>query len=392
MKKTTLFKRLIVPSVALCATIVNSAFANPVVVPDAPQIAATGFVLMDFHSGKVLAEKNMHDKLPPASLTKMMTSYVIGQEIKRGNVSPDDDVVISENAWAKNFPDSSKMFIEVGTTVKVRDLNKGIIIQSGNDACVAMAEHIAGSTDAFVDLMNAWASTLGMKDTHYTNVHGLDSDELYSTPYDLALLGRALIRDVPEEYKIYSEKKFTYNGITQYNRNGLLWDKSMNVDGIKTGHTSQAGYNLVTSATEGKMRLVAVVMGTKSSNARKAESKKLLSYGFRFFETVNPHKAGETFVKERIWMGNKSEVALGVNEDTYVTLPRGEAKNMQASFILDKELKAPIKQGDVVGKLYYQLDGNDVAQYPLVALEDVDEGGVFSRLWDYVILLFKSLF
>lgn len=392
MKKTTLFKRLIVPSVALCATIVNSAFANPVVVPDAPQIAANGFVLMDFHSGKVLAEKNMHEKLPPASLTKMMTSYVIGQEIKRGNVSPDDDVVISENAWAKNFPDSSKMFIEVGTTVKVRDLNKGIIIQSGNDACVAMAEHIAGSTDAFVDLMNAWASTLGMKDTHYTNVHGLDSENLYSTPYDLALLGRALIRDVPEEYKIYSEKKFTYNGITQYNRNGLLWDKSMNVDGIKTGHTSHAGYNLVTSATEGKMRLVAVVMGTKSSNARKAESKKLLSYGFRFFETVNPHKAGETFVKERIWMGNKSEVALGVNEDTYVTLPRGEAKNMQASFILDKELKAPIKKGDVVGKLYYQLDGNDVAQYPLVALEDVDEGGVFSRLWDYIILLFKSLF
>ncbi|HDY7753272.1 TPA: serine hydrolase [Vibrio vulnificus] len=393
MNKTTkIVKSTLVSSLALSATLAYSVSAAPVVVPDAPQIAAKGFVLMDYHSGKVLAEKEMNTKLSPASLTKMMTSYVIGQELERGNISLEDDVVVSKNAWAKNFPDSSKMFIEVGTTVKVKDLNRGIIIQSGNDACVAMAEHIAGSEDAFVDLMNAWASSIGMTNTHFANVHGLDNANLYSTPYDMALLGQALIRDVPDEYRIYSEQKFTYNGITQYNRNGLLWDKSMNVDGIKTGHTSNAGYSLVSSATEGKMRLIAVVMGTKDMNARKSESKKLLSYGFRFFETVAPHKAGKTFVEEKIWMGNKDTLALGVNEDTYVTLPRGQAKNLTASFVLEKELQAPIKKGDVVGKLYYQVDGEDVAQYPLLALESVDEGSLFSRLWDYLVLLFKSLF
>ncbi|GAB2654865.1 serine hydrolase [Vibrio panuliri] len=392
MKKTTLLKTVFASSIALSTTFASQVIASPVVVPDPPQIAAKGYVLMDYHSGKVLAEKEMNTKLSPASLTKMMTSYVIGQELARGNISENDDVTISKNAWAKNFPDSSKMFIEVGTTVKVKDLNRGIIIQSGNDACVAMAEHIAGSEDAFVDLMNAWANSLGMKDSHFANVHGLDNDALYSTPYDMALLGSALIRDVPEEYRIYSEKKFTYNGITQYNRNGLLWDKSMNVDGIKTGHTSNAGYSLVSSATEGKMRLVAVVMGTKNANARKSESKKLLSYGFRFFETVAPHKAGETFVEEKVWMGDKDMVALGLDQDTYVTLPRGQAKNLKASFVLEKELEAPISKGDVVGKLYYQLDGEDIAEYPLLALEDVQEGSLFSRLWDYIVMLVKSFF
>ncbi|OEE78115.1 serine hydrolase [Vibrio ordalii] len=392
MKKHTFLKPILASSIALSATFTSSVFSAPIVIPDAPQIAAKGYVLMDYHSGKVLAEKEMNTKLSPASLTKMMTSYVIGQELKRGNISPQDKVVVSKNAWAKNYPDSSKMFIEVGTTVTVEELNKGIIIQSGNDACVAMAEHIAGSEDAFVDLMNAWASSLKMSNTHFANVHGLDNPNLYSTPYDMALLGQALIRDVPNEYRIYSEQKYTYNGITQYNRNGLLWDKSMNVDGIKTGHTSNAGYSLVSSATEGKMRLVAVVMGTKDENARKSESKKLLSYGFRFFETVAPHKADETFVEEKIWMGDKDKVALGVNEDTYVTLPRGQAKDLSASFVLEKELRAPISKGDVVGKLYYQLDGKDVAEYPLLALENVDEGSIFSRLWDYIILLFKGLF
>ncbi|TKF31968.1 serine hydrolase [Enterovibrio norvegicus] len=390
MNKSSSLLRSLVLSTAVLAS--ASAVAAPSVVPDAPQIAAKGYVLLDYNSGKVLAENNAYERLNPASLTKMMTSYVIGQEVERGNISLEDDVVISKNAWAKNFPGSSKMFIEVGTTVSVADLNRGIIIQSGNDACVAMAEHVAGSEDSFVDLMNGWAKTLGMKDTHYANSHGLDHDELYSTPYDLALLGQALIRDVPEEYRIYEEKSFTYNGITQYNRNGLLWDKSMNVDGIKTGHTDKAGYNLVSSATEGKMRLIAVVMGTNSANARKAESKKLLNYGFRFFETVAPHKANETFVTEKVWMGDTDQVALGVSEDTYVTLPRGKARDLEASFVLEKTLEAPIVKGDVVGKLYYQVDGEDIAEYPLVALNNVQEGGLFSRLMDYIIMFFKSLF
>ncbi len=389
MNKFSFLLRAVVFSAVIVSTASNSA---PTVVPEPPQIAAKGYVLMDYHSGKILAEKNAYERLNPASLTKMMTSYVIGQEVEQGNISLDDTVVISKNAWAKNFPGSSKMFIEVGTSVKVADLNRGIIIQSGNDACVAMAEHVAGSEDSFVDLMNAWANTLGMKDTHFANSHGLDDPKLYSTPYDLALLGQALIRDVPEEYRIYKEKSFNYNGITQYNRNGLLWDKSMNVDGIKTGHTDKAGYNLVSSATEGDMRLIAVVMGTSSANARKAESKKLLNYGFRFFETLEPHKAGETFVDEKVWMGDVETVALGVNENTYVTLPRGEAKNLKASFVLEKNLEAPIYKGDVVGKLYYKVDNETVGEYPLVALNDVKEGGLFSRLFDMLVMFIQSLF
>lgn len=376
----------------LAATVSFQAIAVPTVVPDPPAISAKGYVLMDYHSGKVLVEHNANERLNPASLTKMMTSYVVGQEVENGNISLDDDVVISEKAWAKNFPDSSKMFIEVGSTVKVADLNRGIIIQSGNDACIAMAEHVAGSEDSFVDLMNGWAQALGMDNTHFANSHGLDNDNLYSTPYDIALLSRALIRDVPSEYRIYKEKSFTYNGITQYNRNGLLWDKSMNVDGIKTGHTSGAGYNLASSATEGDMRLIAVVMGTKSTNARKAESKKLLNYGFRFFETIKPHSANETFVTERVWMGDTDQVPLGVATDTYVTLPRGKTKDLEASFVLEKTLEAPIAKGDVVGKLYYKLDGETEAEYPLVALADVKKGGIFSRLVDYVIMFVTGLF
>ncbi|MGB2078168.1 MAG: serine hydrolase [Vibrio sp.] len=387
------FKTLLVSSLTVCASLLSfQAMSEPVATPGAPTIAAEGYVLMDYNSGKVLAEKNMNERRHPASLTKMLTSYVIGQEMKQGNIKPDDKVVISENAWAKNFPDSSKMFIEVGSTVTVDELNHGIIIQSGNDACVAMAEHIAGSEDAFVDLMNSWAKNIGMTQSHFTNVHGLDNPDLYSTPYDLALLGRALIRDVPNEYKLYAEKKFTYNGITQYNRNGLLWDRSLKVDGIKTGHTSGAGYNLVSSATEGDMRLIAVVMGTKSENARKAESKKLLSYGFRFFETVSPHQANKEFVKERIWMGDKNEISLGLAEDSFVTLPRGQAQKLSASIQLDKELQAPIMKGDKVGTLFYQLDGKDIAKYPLVALEDVNEGSIFSRVWDFLIKFFSGLF
>ncbi|HDS1212682.1 TPA: serine hydrolase [Shewanella algae] len=376
-----------------CAS-VSAAQANnaPIVVPDAPDVAAKAYVLMDYNSGRLLAENNAYESLNPASLTKMMTSYVIGQEIKAGNVSPDDDVTISKNAWSKNFPDSSKMFIEVGKTVKVSDLNRGIIIQSGNDACVAMAEHIAGTEGAFVDLMNSWAKQLGMRDSYFENSHGLDSDNHKSTAYDMALLGAALIRDVPNEYDIYKEKSFTYNGIKQYNRNGLLWDNSLNVDGIKTGHTSGAGYNLVSSATKDGMRLIAVVMGTKSEAARKAESKKLLNYGFRFFETITPYKAGDSFVTQKIWYGDRDTVDLGVTTDTPVTINRGQAKNLQANFELTKELTAPLAKGEVVGRVYFQLDGKDIAQFPLVTLEEVNEGSWFSKLMDYFKQMFAGWF
>ncbi|WP_220770598.1 serine hydrolase [Shewanella sp. MBTL60-007] len=369
-----------------------SAHAAPVVTPNAPTVAAKAYVLMDYNTGQIIAEENAYESLNPASLTKMMTSYVIGHEIKVGNVSPSDEVTISKKAWSKNFPDSSKMFIEVGKKVTVEDLNKGIIIQSGNDACVAMAEHIAGTEDGFVDLMNSWAKQLGMQDSYFENSHGLDSDNHKSTAYDMAILGAAIIRDVPDEYAVYKEKSFTYNGIKQYNRNGLLWDKSLSVDGIKTGHTSGAGFNLVTSATKDGMRLISVVMGTKSEAARKAESKKLLNYGFRFFETVTPYKAGDTFVTQKIWYGDRETIDLGVVTDTPITISRGQAKNLQANFELTKELNAPIAKGETVGRIYFQLNGKDIAQFPLVTLQEVNEGSWFSQLLDYFKQMFAGWF
>jgi D-alanyl-D-alanine carboxypeptidase (penicillin-binding protein 5/6) len=240
--------------------------------------------------------------------------------------------------------------------------------------------------------MNSWAKQLGMRDSYFENSHGLDSDNHKSTAYDMALLGAALIRDVPNEYDIYKEKSFTYNGIKQYNRNGLLWDNSLNVDGIKTGHTSGAGYNLVSSATKDGMRLIAVVMGTKSEAARKAESKKLLNYGFRFFETITPYKAGDSFVTQKIWYGDRDTVDLGVTTDTPVTINRGQAKNLQANFELTKELTAPLAKGEVVGRVYFQLDGKDIAQFPLVTLEEVNEGSWFSKLMDYFKQMFAGWF
>lgn len=363
-----------------------SSAAAVVVVPPAPEVNAEGHILLDYQTGYVISEKNADIRLNPASLTKMMTLYVIGQELNAGNISLNDMVTVSENAWAKNFPDSSKMFIEVGTEVSVSDLIHGIVVQSGNDACVAMAEHVAGSEDAFATMMNAYAIKLGMDSTNYVNSHGLHNENHYTSPRDMSLLAKALIRDVPDAYQYYSVKEFTYNGIKQYNRNSLLWDRSLSVDGIKTGYTSDAGYSLITSATQDDMRLVSVVMGTESERARKVENKKLLKYGFRFYETLTPYKAGDSFVSHRIYMGDKDTVDLGINVDTPITIPRGQRKNLQANFELEKNLEAPLEKGQVVGKLYLQIDGEDIAEYPLVTLQSVAEGGFFDRMADYVKL------
>jgi D-alanyl-D-alanine carboxypeptidase (penicillin-binding protein 5/6) len=367
--------------------------AAPIALPSPPQIAAKAYLLMDYNSGQILIGENAEERLPPASLTKMMTSYVIGQELKSGRIKPADMVTISQNAWAKNYDDSSKMFIEVGKQVSVDNLNKGIIIQSGNDACIAMAEHIAGSEDSFASLMNQWASKLNMKDTHFVNAHGLYNVDHYSTAHDMARLGQALIRDLPNEYAVYSQKDFTFNGITQHNRNRLLWDKTLVVDGIKTGHVSEVGYNLVASATgpEG-MRLISVIIGAGSEQQRAEESKKLLTYGFRFYQNMQPYKQGAELAKQRVWMGDKSEIRLGTDRDINLLAPRGAATKLKADFQLTRDLHAPIKQGDTVGTIFLRIDGKDVAQYPLVALDTVDEGGIFSRLWDYLILLFHQFF
>ncbi|MDA8622155.1 serine hydrolase [Psychrosphaera sp.] len=354
-----------------------------VLVPNPPSVNAKAYILMDFDTGKVLAEKNADELLNPASLTKMMTSYVIGKEVQKGNIALTDMVTVSRNAWAKNFPESSKMFIEVGKEVSVADLNRGIIIQSGNDACVAMAEHIAGSEEQFAQLMNLYGADIGLSNSNFVNSHGLTAEGHLSTARDMAKIGIALIRDVPEEYAIYKEKDFTYNNISQINRNSLLWDKSLNVDGIKTGHTDAAGYSLVASAMEGEMRLISVVMGADSQRGRKVESKKLLNYGFRFFETLTAYEAGTEFAKQRIYMGDKDQVRLGINQSTPLTIPRGYREKLKASFSLDKPLEAPINKGEVVGTLTIKIEDDVVTTYPLVALDQVNEGGLVKKVTDY---------
>ncbi|EGQ8513333.1 D-alanyl-D-alanine carboxypeptidase family protein [Vibrio parahaemolyticus] len=389
MRKITLFNTTFLTGLA---TFSHFAFAAPTVVPNAPELSSRGYVLMDYHTGKVLVERDADKRLNPASLTKLMTAYVAGQEVNAGNISLDDQVVISRNAWAKNFPDSSKMFIEVNTSVSLSDLYRGLVVQSGNDASVAIAEHVAGSEAGFVSLMNSWASQLGLMNSSFTNPHGLDSDGLYSTPHDIAKLGQAIIRDLPDIYPMYSETSFTYNGITQYNRNGLLRDRSMNVDGMKTGYTSGAGYSLATSATNGDMRLIAVVMGAKSQSVRESESKQLLSYGFRFYDTLMPTAAGTNIASARVWMGQKDELKVGVNRDVYLTLPKGDVNKLKAEVEYNGDLIAPIAQDQVVGTLLYKVDGKVVKETELVALEPVEEGGIFKRIMDWFKRLVASWF
>ncbi|MFM2588001.1 serine hydrolase [Vibrio sp. TBV020] len=379
---------------ALLSTISLSfgALAAPTIIPDPPSLGAKGYILIDYNTGEVLVEKNSDKKLNPASLTKLMTAYVAGQEVNSGNISLDDQVRISRNAWAKNFPDSSKMFIEVGTDVQLMDLYRGLIVQSGNDASVAIAEHVAGSEDAFVGLMNSWAQKLGLSNSSYTNPHGLDSDGLYSTPHDIALLSQAIIRDLPDIYPLYSETSYTYNGITQYNRNGLLRDRSLNVDGMKTGYTSGAGYSLATSATNGDMRLISVVMGSSSAKSRESESKQLLSYGFRFFDTVSPTKQSDTLAQARVWMGELDHVPAGVDESVLITLPKGDANKLTAEVEFTGELVAPIRKGDPLGSVIYSVEGKEVASATIVAQQDVEEGGIFKKLMDWFKRLISSWF
>lgn len=320
MKQVTSFS--LIKSIALGTVIAMSAtsvaHADDVniktMIPGVPQIDAEAYVLIDYNSGKVLAEMNADARRDPASLTKMMTSYVIGQALKAGKIGQEDLVTVGQDAWATGnpvFKGSSLMFLKPGDRVPVSKLTRGINLQSGNDACVAMADYVAGSQDAFVNLMNTYVSKLGLQNTHFQTVHGLDAQGQYSSARDMALIGQALIRDVPDEYAIYKEKEFTFNNIRQMNRNGLLWDTSLNVDGIKTGHTDAAGYNLVASATEGQMRLISAVLGGRTYKGRETESKKLLTWGFRFFETVAPLKVGKEFASEPVWFGDADRVETG---------------------------------------------------------------------------------
>lgn len=359
-----------------------------------PEINAQTYILMDYNSGAVLSSLNPDQRQYPASLTKMMTSYVIGEALKQGKIHNEDMVTIGESAWGRNFPDSSKMFLNLNQQVSVGDLNKGIIIVSGNDACVAVAEHISGTVANFVDTMNKYVQQFGLKNTNFTTPHGLDDPNQYSTARDMAIIGAHIIRDLPDEYKIYAEKEFTFNKIKQPNRNGLLWDKSLNVDGMKTGHTSQAGYNLVASATNASnMRLISVVMGVPTYKGREVESKKLLQWGFANFETLKTYKANEEISTQSVYYGDKGEVKVGVLQDGFITVPKGKQADLKARYELDnKYLQAPLAKGQVVGKIIYQLDGKDVATVSLQALEDVQEGGFLGKGWDWLVLTVKGLF
>ncbi|OUE45187.1 serine-type D-Ala-D-Ala carboxypeptidase [Billgrantia desiderata SP1] len=356
-------------------------------IPAPPQIAAKSWILMDADSGRVLVEHNADERLPPASLTKLMTAYLVERELDRGNISLDDKVRVSENAWRTG---GSKMFIEVNTEVSIRDLLYGIIISSGNDASVAVAEHLAGGEAPFADLMNQHATRLGLHNTSFANSTGLPHPEQYSSARDMALLSQYIINDYPEHYAVYAEKYFTYNDIRQPNRNRLLW-RDPTVDGLKTGWTTEAGYGLVASAKRDGMRLISVVMGTSSEESRAQETQKLLSYGFRYYETLKLYDQGAVLNSPRIWGGEKNELRVGVDRDVAMTLPRARNEELHARLDIRQDLTAPINLGDRVGTLEVRLGEEVVGEHPLVALETIEEGGLFKRLFDQVRRFFSNL-
>jgi D-alanyl-D-alanine carboxypeptidase (penicillin-binding protein 5/6) len=356
-----------------------------IMVPASPKIKARGFLLMDFDSGRILTEKKSDQRMEPASLTKMLTSYVIANELANGGISLDEMVTVSKKAWRMQ---GSRMFIEVGKKVSVENLLKGIIIQSGNDATVALAEHVAGSEETFADLMNQHAAELGMVDSHFVNSTGLPNKNHYTTPGDMAKLARALIKNFPEHYEWYSTKEFKFNKIKQYNRNKLLWRNKF-VDGIKTGHTDSAGYCLVASAKRDGMRLISVVLGTRSEEARAAESQKLLSYGFRFFETHKLYAANEPLTKTHIWKGAAEDLSLGLKEDLYLTIPKGQYKKLDADMNINGRITAPVKKGAPFGTINVRLGDKQYATRNLIALTDVEKGGLLDSLIDEIKLLFE---
>ena len=363
------------------ATAVNA--AGPIPAP--PQVAAKNYILVDAYSGRMLAEKEADVQVEPASITKLMTSYVIYRELEEGRLSMDDMVTISEKAWRMG---GSRMYVEVDKQVSVHDLMKGLIIQSGNDATVALAEHVAGTERAFVDLMNQHAAKLDMANTYFINSTGWPEEGHLTSARDISKLALAVIQEFPEHYAWYKEKVFTFNNIKQYNRNKLLWSDE-SVDGIKTGHTESAGYCLVASAVRSDMRLISVVLGTDSEKSRASVSQSLLNYGFRFFETHKLYAAGEILNRSRVWKGDSEKVSLGLLEDLYVTIPRGSYGALEAIMDVDANIEAPLDKGSQHGAVRVNLAEEEMLQTPLVALESVNEGSLFQIAKDHILQLFN---
>ncbi len=356
--------------------------AAQIAIPSPPDLNAKGFLLIDHVSGQVLAEKSADERLEPASITKLMTAYAVFRGIASGQLALDDEILVSEKAWRTQ---GSRMFIEVGKRVTVEALLQGMIVQSGNDASVALAEHVAGSEETFAQLMNQYAAELGMAKTNYRNSTGLPDPDHYTSPRDIAILASALIEEFPEFYRWYSQKSFTFNGITQRNRNTLLW-RDPTVDGIKTGHTDSAGYCLVSSAERDGMRLVSVVLGTDSTDARAAASSALLNYGFRFFETRRLYAAGESIAESRIWKGTAETLDVGIAYDLYVTIPRGAYDRLEANIDLPPQIIAPVDADATLGTLSVSLSGEEVSTASLMALDAVDRGGLWQRARDTVLM------
>ncbi|WP_330925886.1 D-alanyl-D-alanine carboxypeptidase family protein [Candidatus Sororendozoicomonas aggregata] len=369
--------------------------AQTAMIPSPPELAVKSYVLMDADSGEVLASDNPEERLHPASLTKMMTAYIAEVELAAGNIKMDGQALISKKAWSMG---GSTMFLEVGDKVSVSDLLHGIIIASGNDASVAMAEHIAGTEDAFVQMMNGTAKRLGMKNTHFANAAGWPAQDHYSTAYDLALLAAHIVKDYPENYPIYSQKYYQY-GVDkrtgepldrQANRNSLLWTNPY-VDGLKTGHIEATGYHLAVTGKKEGQRLIAVLLGAKSEKQRSEEAQKLLTYGFRFYENVDIKKGGEALQTTKVWKGSVNEITLGIDKDLIVSVPRGTGKNLKASMEVDTPLIAPITKGQKVGTVKVTQDNNVIKEVPLLAQQAVDKGAFFKRLWDSIVLFFTGL-
>lgn len=375
---------VLVLTVALSAPVL----AQQTLIPAPPEIAASSYILMDVESGQVIVEHNSDERLPPASLTKMMTAYITERELDQGRAAMDDLVTISVNAWRTG---GSRMFVREGTQVRLEDLLKGIIIQSGNDASVAVAEHLAGSEAAFADIMNQQAQLLGMTNTRFQNATGLPAPDHYASARDLAILARHTIVDYPQNYPLYAQKYFTYADIRQPNRNSLLWRDS-SVDGLKTGHTDEAGYCLVASAKRDDMRLVAVVMGTDSEQARAQAVQKLLNYGFRYYETHTLFTDGQQLMESDVWGGKLEKFGLGLADAVHVTIPRGAKEQLVSTLDVESVIHAPIAAGSEHGRLLVKLGDSTVVDEPLLALQSVEEAGIFKRLWDSIKLFFIQLF
>ncbi|RKG37397.1 D-alanyl-D-alanine carboxypeptidase PBP5/6 [Acinetobacter rongchengensis] len=380
-RKSAIAALLLLPSFSYAATVLSTP----------PELNNKSYVLMDYETGQILASKNENEKLAPASMTKMMTSYIIEQKLLKGELTEDEKVRMNESAWCRGSSTESCMYVPLNGTATVLEMLRGIIIQSGNDASKAMAEHISGNEGSFAYAMNQEAKRVGMVNTHFINATGMPAEGHYSTAKDMAVLAQHIIHDSSKYYPIYSEKEFTFNGIKQGNRNALLYTDP-SVDGLKTGHTEEAGYCLTTSSKRGPMRLISVIFGAPSMNERASQTRSLLAWGYSNFETVSVQPANKALAKSKVYFGQENDVQIGLAENFNVTMPKGQANAIKTQINVQPNLNAPLKQGQVVGKLTATLDGKVIAEKPLVALKAVEEAGFFSRLIDHIKMFFSNLF